>query len=79
MTAITPPSPETIQATIEAALPNSVVTVSGDGYHYEARIVSPSFEGKNLMARHRLVYGALSAFMPAIHALSLKTLTPEQE
>jgi stress-induced morphogen len=41
--------------------------------------VSPAFAGKMPLARHRLVYATLGTLMGgAIHALSLKTLTPDE-
>lgn len=47
--------------------------------HFAARIVSRAFEGKPLLARHRLVYEALGDLMHTdIHALSLKALTPDE-
>jgi acid stress-induced BolA-like protein IbaG/YrbA len=53
--------------------------VEGDGQHFFATIVSDAFEGKRLIARHQLVYAALGERMRAeIHALSMKTLTPEE-
>ena len=37
------------------------------------------FEGKSLVERQRLVYGALAEMMgPEIHALAMQTLTPDQ-
>lgn len=55
------------------------IKVSGDdGTHFEALIVSPAFEGKSMVQQHQLVYQALGDRMRAeIHALSMKTLTPE--
>ena len=48
---------------------------SGGG-HYNAFIISDSFEGKSLIQRHRLVYDALGEMMTNdIHAFSMKTLT----
>ncbi len=69
-----------IKSLIEQALPDASVEVAGDdGVHFEARVVSPAFAGKLPLARHRLVYAALGDLMGgAIHALSLKTLTPEE-
>jgi acid stress-induced BolA-like protein IbaG/YrbA len=53
--------------------------VEGDGQHFTALIVSPAFAGKRLIQRHQLVYAALGERMKAeIHALSMKTLTPEE-
>ncbi|MBD2102168.1 BolA family transcriptional regulator [Leptolyngbya sp. FACHB-261] len=49
------------------------------GGHYNVVVVSPEFSGKTLMERHRMVHDALADEMKvAIHALSLKTYTPEQ-
>jgi BolA protein len=52
---------------------------AGGGGHFQVRIVSPAFEGKSLVARHRLVYGLLADEMRGpVHALALRTLTPEE-
>lgn len=49
------------------------------GGHFELLIVSPDFEGKSRVSRHRLVYDALSDWMPArIHALSIDARTPSE-
>jgi BolA protein len=51
---------------------------SGGG-HFHATVVSDRFAGLSRVARQRLVYGALSAEMKGeIHALSLRTFTPEE-
>ncbi len=71
--------PKEIRALIEAKLDNTSVEVDGDGTHFEAVIVSPEFEGKSLLERHKLVYEVLGeAMKERIHALSLKTYTPQQ-
>lgn len=50
---------------------------SGGG-HYRVTVVSSLFEGKPLIACHRMVYDALAAEMgQAIHALALTTRTPD--
>ncbi|KAH9451211.1 hypothetical protein MJO28_009256 [Puccinia striiformis f. sp. tritici] len=50
--------------------------------HFSVRIVSDQFLGKPTLARHRLVYQILDHELTkntaGIHALSLKTLTPEE-
>lgn len=72
---------EDIQRLIEAGLPGAQVRVSGDdGQHFEALIVSADFAGKSLVQQHQLVYRALGQNMrdAVIHALALRTLTPEQ-
>lgn len=71
--------PVDIKIWIEEGMPDASVEVDGDGAHFEARIVSKQFVGKNLLQRHRMIYDILGDKMRAeIHALSLKTLTPDQ-
>ncbi len=50
----------------------------GCGGKFEVVIVSNQFEGKPLLARHRLVQAAIAEELKTIHAFSQKTLTPEQ-
>ncbi|GIX35476.1 MAG: BolA family transcriptional regulator [Lysobacteraceae bacterium] len=73
-------NPEILRQLIEAGLPGAEVTVQGeDGVHFEARVVWAGFAGKLPLARHRMVYATLGERMGGeIHALSLKTLTPEE-
>ena len=70
----------TVQALIEKGMPEAQVEVVGpDGVHFEAVVVSPAFAGKLPLARHRMVYATLGDLMGgAIHALQLKTLTPDE-
>lgn len=71
-------TPEDIKRWIETALPCEHVQVSGDGQHFEAIIVSGEFRGRNMVQQHQLVYKALGDRMrEEIHALSMKTYTPE--
>ena len=72
---------EDIQRIIQRGLPDARVEVRGDdGVHFEAVIVSAAFAGKSPVQQHQLVYRALGASMrdDIIHALALRTLTPEQ-
>lgn len=73
-------NPSDIKALIQAGLPDAQVEVTGDdGVHFEARVVSAAFAGKLPLARHRLVYATLGEKMGGeIHALALKTLTPDE-
>ncbi|MDO5506131.1 MAG: BolA/IbaG family iron-sulfur metabolism protein [Pseudoxanthomonas suwonensis] len=73
-------NPDTIRQLIEQGLPGASVQVFGDdGVHFEAVVVSPDFAGKLPLARHRMVYATLGEKMGGeIHALALKTLTPEE-
>ncbi|TAK92056.1 MAG: BolA family transcriptional regulator [Burkholderiaceae bacterium] len=52
---------------------------AGGAGHYRLVIVSAAFIGLARMARHRLVYDALSDLMPQqIHALSIKAFSPDE-
>ena len=49
------------------------------GGHYQLVIVSREFAGKNAVARHRLIYDALSDLMPKrIHALAIRAYAPDE-
>ena len=71
---------DTIRQMIEAGMPGATVAVNGDdGVHFEATVISDAFAGKLPLARHRMVYATLGELMGgAIHALQLKTLTPNE-
>jgi acid stress-induced BolA-like protein IbaG/YrbA len=67
---------------IKAQMPDAQVQVkdlTGGGDHYQVTVVSSQFADKGLVQHHQLVYGALQQAMSseAIHALALKTYTPE--
>jgi BolA protein len=52
---------------------------AGGGGHFRALIVSAAFRGQNQVARQRTVYALLGdAMRSRIHALALRTLTPEE-
>ncbi|MFL6624285.1 MAG: BolA family protein [Sulfurifustis sp.] len=71
--------PEDIKRLIEQGLPGARAEVAGDGHHFEAVIVAKQFAGKSMLQQHQMVYAALGDKMRAeIHALSLRTLTPDQ-
>ncbi|MBI3015587.1 MAG: BolA family transcriptional regulator [Candidatus Tectomicrobia bacterium] len=75
-------TPEEIKGILEREIPDSVVEVgdmTGGGDHFQVIVVSPEFEGKRLVQQHQLVYKALGKVLDgdAIHALALRTYTPE--
>ena len=73
------PSPEDVKRYIAQGLDCERVEVDGDGRHFQALIVSAAFAGKTRVARHQLVYSALGERMrEEVHALSMRTLTPEE-
>lgn len=73
---------EEIKRTIEKSVPRSTAYVldpMNDGQHLQAIVISPEFEGKLLVAQHQMVMRPLkAAFEGAVHALGLKTFTPEK-
>jgi len=72
--------PSDVKSYIEQGLPCDELTVAGDGQHFEALIVSAAFDGKSRIQRQQLVYKALGGRMESgeIHALSMRTLTPQE-
>lgn len=76
-----PISNETIAALLKNSIPDAEVSISGDGYKYQALIISSAFAGLNTVKRHQKVYAVLRDVIAggALHALTLKTLTPEEK
>ena len=71
--------PSSIEQSIRSGLDCTHLEVRGDGAHFEAVVVSAAFAGASRVRRHQLVYAALGGRMKEeIHALSMKTLTPEE-
>ncbi len=51
----------------------------GSESHFKVTVVSTLFEGKPLVARHRLLYENLAEELAGpVHALALHTLTPKE-
>ena len=49
------------------------------GKHFRVKVITPKFEGLNTIARHRLVYDAVSDWMnKEIHALAITAQVPDQ-
>jgi len=72
-------TPESIQLNITQGMATEHLSVAGDGAHFEAVVVSDAFAGKNRVQRHQMVYQTLGERMrEEIHALSIKTYTPEE-
>ena len=72
--------PKAVAKLIKQGFPGATVKVTTDGAgHYESIVICPLFEGKRSLQRHQLVYGTLGALVGVeIHALNLKTFTPEE-
>jgi BolA protein len=84
---------ETIREKLETALKPVLLEVVDDSHrhkghaghrpggetHFNVTVVSAVFNGRSRLERHRLVTAALAAEMGnPVHALALKTLTPEE-
>lgn len=74
--------PEEIESKLNASLTDahiSVIDMTGTKDHYKVVVVTPDFEGKLPIKRHRMIYGALGEEMKgAIHALTIEAYTPQQ-
>ena len=75
-------NPQQVEGMIKAQMPDAQVQVqdlTGGGDHYQVTVVSSQFADKGMVQQHQLVYGALQQAISseAIHALALKTYTPE--
>ncbi|KAI8142025.1 bola protein [Fennellomyces sp. T-0311] len=73
---------ESLQNTITEKLQAEHVEVvdqsGGCGQMFEVIIVSPVFQDKKLLARHRLVNETLKDEISKVHAFSQKSYTPEE-
>ena len=72
-------SPLQCQLEDESALHAGHAGAASGGGHYRIRLVSALFEGRNRVARHRLVYDCLHDMMHTdIHALAIIASTPSE-
>ncbi len=83
---------ERIRRLLEAALDPESVVVEDDSHqhighegakgglgHFSVSIVSPRFNGMNMLARHRAVYDALGDMMQTdIHALAIDAVASDE-
>ena len=72
-----PMAADEIERLIRAAIPDAEIAITdlaGDGDHYSAKVVSPSFAGLSRIQQHQRVYRALGGRMGGeLHALQLET------
>ena len=72
-------TPEHIEIVDESALHAGHAGARSGGGHYQLTLISPSFSGQNIVARHRAIYQALGDLMTTrIHALSITALAPNE-
>ena len=72
-----------VERLIESGIEGAEATVTRprgvEDDHLAAVVVSPAFEGETILDQHERVYDALGEHMTTdIHALELKTYTPEE-
>ncbi len=72
--------PDEIKRLIEAGIPGSMALVSGDGYKYEAVVVSDAFEGLSMIKEQQMVYATIHQQITtgALHAITIKAYTPAE-
>ncbi len=65
---------------IQQHIPEARASVTGAGGKFEATVISDAFAGKNMLARHRLVYAALDERIKSgeLHAVSIRAYTPDE-
>jgi acid stress-induced BolA-like protein IbaG/YrbA len=73
-------SNEAVKEMILKAIPDADVTVTGDGYKYEAKVISTRFEGLNTLKKHQMVYAAVDTAISSgdLHALTIHAMTPNE-
>ena len=76
-------TPHRVKELLLEAFPSAAIEVgdlTGTSDHFTATIVSDRFSGLNTLKQHRLVYSAVQEHIDSgeIHALQLKTFSPEQ-
>ena len=68
-----------IQIENESHLHAGHAGASGGAGHFRVRVIDARFNGLPRIARHRLVYDAVSDWMPArVHALTIVAMTLEE-
>ncbi|GAA0398405.1 transcriptional regulator BolA [Cocleimonas flava] len=67
-------APEVLEVINESYMHSGPATES----HFKVIAVSDAFEGKMLIARHRMINAALADELQQIHALALHTMTPSE-
>jgi stress-induced morphogen len=76
-------TPNELKKRLESLAPGTqveVIDLTGTQDHYQAIVVSPAFKGKMMIEHHRLVFGLVQPEVDSgeLHALTLKTFTPEK-
>ncbi|NBT29012.1 MAG: BolA family transcriptional regulator [Gammaproteobacteria bacterium] len=72
-------SAESVEIEDQSHLHAGHAGAASGGGHYDVIVVAQVFEGLNTLARHRLIYEAVSDLMKKeIHALSIQAFDPSE-
>ncbi|MCD8513200.1 MAG: BolA family transcriptional regulator [Nitrincola sp.] len=71
---------EEVKRIVESQIAGSQVVTAGEGCNFEITVISEVFTGLSPVKKQQMVYGCLNEQISsgAIHALTIKTYTPEQ-
>jgi len=68
---------DAIRTSIEAVIPDAIVTIGGGGGHFTIDVIAKAFEGKTMLQSQRLVLGAIAHLMKGdrapVHAVDKLT------
>jgi acid stress-induced BolA-like protein IbaG/YrbA len=69
-----------VKTLLESSIPHCEVIAEGEGCNFQVVVVTSEFEGLSTVKRQQLVYSHLQDAIAsgAIHAVTMKTYTPEQ-
>ncbi len=75
-------TPSDVKEVIKKSVSDAEVHIMdpmNDGQHLQAIVISPLFDALSLVEQHRMVMNPLKAALKeTVHALGLKTFTPEK-
>lgn len=71
---------EEVKRIVESQIVGSQVVTAGEGCNFEITVISEVFAGLSPVKKQQMVYGCLNEQISsgAIHALTIKTYTPDQ-
>ncbi len=71
---------EDVKQIIESGLDGCRVITTGEGCDFQVIVVGEMFEGMRPVKKQQMVYACISEYIAngTIHALTIKTYTPEQ-
>lgn len=74
-------SNDAVTQLIHTRLPDAQIAVQGDGYKYQAEVISSRFQGLSKVKRHQLIYAAVNEAITSgqLHALTITAYTPEEK